>query len=408
MQFWIAIALLGILCGVVLALPFLKRRNDSMQSVDYDLRVYRDQLNEVDRDLARGVILPEEAARVQTEVSRRILQADSRHRARHEFGNPTRAAGILTALLVFAALTAGSFLLYIRIGAPGIADMPIEKRIELSDIARSQRLSQSAAEARAPATPPTEASGEFLDLMEKLRAKVAENPDDPRGLEFLVRNESALGNFTAAHKAQARLISAKKEFATAEDHAHLSDLMITAAAGYISADAEAALREALKINPSEPLALYYLGLYFIQVDRPDKAFRLWDGLLRSSPPDAPWTPVIHNRISDLAWLAGDFNYEAPGTSTVRGPSREDIETAAEMTPEERQNMILSMVSGLADRLANEGGPAEDWARLIVALGKIGDSQKAREIHDEALEIFAASPQALRTIGNAASEIGISN
>ena len=408
MQFWMAIAFLGISCGVILTLPFLRRRHDSLPSADYDLRVYRDQLGEIDRDLARGAILPEEAARMRTEVSRRILLADSKSKAEHEFGNPPRILGILTALLVFTALGAGTILLYARIGSPGTADMPIEKRIELSDIERAQRLSQSAAEAKAPVTPPPEASSEFLELMEKLRATMTENPNDLMGLELLVRNESALGNFTAAYKAQARLVSIKKESATAQDYAHLSDLMITAAAGYISTDAEAALRTALKINPVEPLALYYLGLYFIQVDRPDKAFQLWDSLLRSSAPDAPWISYIHTRIEDLAWFAGNFNYEIPSISTVRGPTLEDIEAADEMTPEERQEMILSMVSGLEDRLANEGGPVEDWARLVVALGKIGNIQKAHEIHDEAFEIFAASPEALRIIGNAAREVGISN
>ncbi len=61
--------------------------------------------------------------------------------------------------------------------------------------------------------------------------------------------------------------------------------------------------------------------------------------------------------------------------------------AAEMTPEERQAMVEGMVAQLAERLATEGGRAEDWARLITSLAALGRMEEAREIYAEAQKVF---------------------
>jgi cytochrome c-type biogenesis protein CcmH len=54
-----------------------------------------------------------------------------------------------------------------------------------------------------------------------------------------------------------------------------------------------------------------------------------------------------------------------------------MEAAAEMAPEDRAAMIEGMVEGLAGRLATEGGPPEDWARLITAFGVLGAASRRR-------------------------------
>jgi cytochrome c-type biogenesis protein CcmH len=74
-----------------------------------------------------------------------------------------------------------------------------------------------------------------------------------------------------------------------------------------------------------------------------------------------------------------------------------MEAAAEMAPEDRAAMIEGMVAGLAERLATEGGPPEDWARLITAFGVLGRGEQAQAVYDEALAVFADNPGALEQI-----------
>ena len=413
MGFWIIAAALAVGIGVTLALALIRGRPGAEPPAAFDLRVYRDQLGEVERDAARGVISGDEAERLRSEVSRRILAADARLRAGGATGGQPRAAGLAMAAGAVILLAGGGLLLYSALGAPGYRDMPFGARIAASDAARADRLGQDAAETRfGPGEPdaPGQASAEDLALVERLREVVATRPEDQQGLRFLVRSEAALGRMQAARAAQEKLIALRGDDATAADHATLAELMIEAAGGYVSTDAEAALRTALEQDPRTPTARFYLGLYFLQVDRPDRAFRLWRDLLEESREDAPWVPVIRARIGEIARAAG-VRYEAPAPRGGEGlmppgPSEGDIAAAEEMDPEARDEMVRGMVARLSDRLAREGGPAEDWARLINAYGVLGERDAARRIWAEARESFAGDPERLALLRRAARSAGV--
>ena len=412
MTFWIIVAMLSIGVGTVLGLTLMRGRVGDAPPAAYDLQVYRDQLREVDRDTTRGVIGAEDAERLRAEISRKILAADAQLQAGGESGGQPRMLGIVAAGVIVAAIAGGGVALYSWIGAPGYRDLPMATRMAESDAARAERLDQDAAEARfAPqaAGLPEGTDAEYLALVERLRETVAERPDDRRGLRFLVRSEAALGNMGAARKAQAQLIEAKGEDATATDYATLAELMINAAGGYVSADAEAALRDALDREGQLPTARFYLGVYMAQVDRPDSAFRLWRDLLAESTPDAPWVAPIRSGIEDLAARAG-VRYELPPRQAApmapSGPSAGDIEAAEDMDPEARREMIRGMVARLSDRLATEGGTAEDWARLINAYGVLGEAEQAGRIWAEAQSVFADSPERLATVRAAAQTAGV--
>ncbi len=410
MAFWIVAF---VMAGAVAALLLLalRRGGEEASAAEADVQVYKDQLREVDRDLARGVLTPAEAEAVRVEVSRRLLEAD---RQTAQGATAARAPGIATgavAALSAVAVVGGTFALYQRLGAPGYPDLPLATRIATAEAARANRPSQATAEAEVAALErlPVEASEEYLALMERLRATVAERPDDIQGQRLLARNEAALGNYVAAREAQARIMELLGDAATAQDHADHADLMVMAAGGYVSPEAEAALSRVLTQDPGNGAARYYTGLLMIQTGRPDLAFEIWDGLLRSSQPTDPWVLPIRAQIRDLAQIAGLTDYAPPDMATAPaapGPTVEQMEAAAEMTPEERMGMIRGMVDGLSDRLATEGGPPEDWARLIGALGVLGETAQATAIADEAETVFAGNDAALSMIAEARVRAGL--
>lgn len=421
MMFWLTAAALALAVAAILFVAFRRANLQAGPAAAYDLRVYRDQLSEVDRDMARGVIGAEDAERMRTEIARRVLEADRNVRIETSgYGtvtSPSSGRGLLVGLTLLAV--AGAFLLYDRIGAPGYPDMPLKARLAMAEDLRENRPSQEMAEAEATAVqidrPQPDPS--YLELVEKLRQAVSERPFDLQGQELLARNEAALGNFRAAYEAQRQIIALKDPKSEGEDHAILAELMILAAGGYISPEAEAALTEALRRDPQNGTARYYSGLMFVQTGRPDMAFRVWRPLLESSPPDAPWVPPLRAQIEDVALSAG-IPYQMPAESTqpamppmsqggaAPGPTAEDVEAAGEMSPEDRQAMIRSMVDGLNDRLASEGGTAEEWARLIGALGVLGETERARAIWTEAQGRFAERPEDLQMIRAAAAQAGV--
>jgi cytochrome c-type biogenesis protein CcmH len=411
MPFWIVAFVMAAAVAALMLLA-LRRAGAESRAAEADMQVYRDQLKEVDRDVARGVLSEAEAETIRIEVSRRLLEAD-RQVAAADGGRdaPGAATGAMAALTA-AVVVGGTIALYLWLGAPGYPDLPLAARIEMAEAARANRPDQASAEAEAAnmARPGAEASAEYLALMERLRATVAERPDDVQGHRLLARNEAALGNYVAARAAQDRVVALLGETATAQDLADQADLMVLAAGGYVSPEAEAVLARALARDPRNGAARYYSGLLMAQTGRGDLAFQLWDGLLRESAPTDPWVPPIRAQIRAVAEIAGVTDYApqigvaapAPGP----GPTAEQIEAASEMSDAERMEMIRGMVEGLSDRLATEGGPPEDWARLIGALGVLGNAEQAAAIAEEAEQVFAGNDAALSLIAEARMRAGL--
>ena len=401
-MFWaIALAMTAIVALALIAALSRGQKADTGRASN--IAVYKDQLAAVDRDVARGIVDADEAERLRTEIKRRILDADRARSDQITTGAPQRVT-LLAAGLSAIFLIGGSYGLYTQLGAPGYPDLPLAKRIELAEIARANRPDQAAAEAQQTPPPAPEISEEFAQLMAQLRSAVAERPNDLQGHELLARNEAGLGNLTAAWQAQDRVIAIKGEAATAEDFTGLAELMIQAAGGYVSPQAAAALVEAHARDRSDPVARFYTGLMHSQVGRPDLAFGFWEPLLRQSAATDPWVDPIRAQIEEAAFLAG-IDYTLPPLSAMRGPTDDDIAAAQDLSPAQRMEMIRGMVGGLSERLATDGGPPEDWARLIRSLGVLGEQQRAAAIWAEAQRVFP-DPVTRLPILQAARDAGV--
>ncbi|NIZ14352.1 c-type cytochrome biogenesis protein CcmI [Phaeobacter sp. HF9A] len=389
MAFWILTGFVTLGIAGVLAMVLLRNKNGAAEpAAAYDLRVYRQQLKDLDRDVARGTVAAEDAERLRTEISRRILAADAQVQGAVP-GNgvrngPSRVGALIVALVVIG----GTGMLYLDLGAPGYGDFGLERRIALAAERAATRPTQAEAEAQTPPAPKPDADPAYVKLVEELRSATADRPEDPQGQALLVQHEARLGNFKAAYAAKARYVALRGEEVRAADLVDLAELQIMAAGGYVSPEAEDALVQALEKSPQDGRARYYLGLMMGQIGRPDRGFQLWSETLRDGPSDALWVRAILAQMPEMAALAG-----AP-VASLPGPSAADVAAVEDMNPEDRQQMIEGMVARLSDRLATEGGSAEEWVRLITALGVLGRLEDAREIHAEARQKFAADPATL--------------
>ncbi len=405
--FWSLCAALALAMTALLVTALLRGRRDTGPVQAFDMQVYRDQLREVERDLARGTISAEDGERLRAEVSRRLLAADADVRGDSGASTQPRGVAIAAAVLIAVSLLGGGWWLYTRLGAPGYGDLALKDRIAAAAEARENRPTQQEAEAQAPATAAPDTPAEYGELVTRLRTAVAERPDDLQGHILLARSEAALGNFAQAYKAQEQILRLKGEEATANDYADLADMMVLAAGGYVSPEAETALDAAMTRDPDNGVARYYGGLMLAQTGRPDAAFRLWDNLLRESRPSDPWVPPITGQIEDMALRAGVSGYRLPETAVpLPGPGESDMQAADDLTPEQRIQMIEGMVVRLSDRLATEGGTPQEWARLIGAYGVLNDQAQAIAIWDNAKEVFAGDEAALDVVREGARNAGI--
>jgi cytochrome c-type biogenesis protein CcmH len=367
-----------------------------------DLLIYKDQLVEVEKDLEKGVLSKSESDAARIEVSRRILLADKRSKLEKQTVSISQNHNKLITFIILIFILAGSFSIYAFLGNPSLPDMPLQARLAEIKENRSQRISQEEAELLVP-DEIIEAPSDYLALVSKLRIAMKERPNDIQGLRLLALHEFRLGKYRSARKAHLKIINVLGETATAKDLIDFAEVMIVATNGYVSPEAEFILRRGLEMKPNDGRARYYSGLSMAQSGRPDVTLRLWENLLNEGPDDAPWIPLIKEQIVDVARLVG-VNL---AQDQLPGPTSEQINSAETMSDVDRKEMIQGMVSSLSNRLANEGGTVNEWARLIRALGVLGETANASKIWIEAQTIFERNSSDIEILREAARAAKVS-
>lgn len=410
MTFWLfTIGLSTVIAGFFI----LVLRNGRAQGNEIDVQIafHKAQLAEVDRDAAQGIVNAQDAEQMHIEVARKILKLDSSSQAAQKSMTPQQK--MLAAVLLTASLIGISHLIYAQLGSAYYPNLPQSERIERAAQLRANRPSLAEyADTFPQANQPVQIAEEYRDLVEQLRTAVAEHQTDLEGLRLLARIEAGLQNYAAASDAQRKVIAELGEQAAADDYVDYADLLILSVDGYVSPEAEMALQSALKIDPKNGGALYFLGIMFAQNDRPDNAFRIWRNLLMQGPDDAPWIEPIRASIQEVAYYAGVNNFTLPerkSDSVVQpvAPALSDdtLASAAQLSTQDRAQMIAGMVTGLAERLADQGGPPEDWVRLITAYKVLGDQTAVENTYQKAAAIFAKNPGALALLRSAAQSAG---
>lgn len=396
-QFWLVA--LGLAGAVVAVLVAALRRSGAAEGLpggaSADLAVYKDQLAEVARDLDRGTIRPEEAERLRAEIGRRVIEADRALRDAPAVGKRI-GRGPVTAVIA-ALVLPGALAAYWGLGAPGYPDMALAPRLADLDAGMAARPGQEAELGRLG-----RARDAGLDA--RLAAELP-GETDPVALRARFAAAFGAGNVQEAVRVQERLLAVVGRDATANDHANLALALVVEAGGYVSPEAEAALRESLRRDMGNELARYLVGEMFLQGGRFDQAFRFWRPIAEAGTEGAPWVAAVRERIGEVADLAG-IRYALPGGAAVPGPDAGDMAAAQDMTPQERQAMIEGMVKQLSDRLAKEGGTVEDWNRLIRSLAVLERLPDAQAIYDEAKAKFEGRPAELSFLRLAAVETGL--
>jgi cytochrome c-type biogenesis protein CcmH len=387
--------------GLVLA-PMLRGAGRGERRASHDMQIYRDQLRDIEVDRVQGRLSAEEAEGTRIEVARRLLAAAPAvaGEAAAAAAPPRVSRTVAVVLVLVVALAAAG--LYGRLGAPGFPDQPLALRLAGGGIERMARPSQAEAEAMVAAEGVAlpEPDPQNAALIAQLRAVREGRPDVGAGLALLARSLAWVGRLADARVAQGRVVELMGAGAGAEELTDHAELMIYAARGYVSPEAEAVLVAALARDPDAPRARYYSGLAALQAGRADIAHGLWSRLLDEGPADAPWMPGIEAGIDEVARLAG-----LPPRAAPRGPTRADVEAAEGASAAEREAMAEGMVARLAGRLAEEGGPPQDGAQLVRSLGVLGRAAEARAIRDEARQVFAGDAGALALIDDAAAGLG---
>ncbi|MDF1719285.1 MAG: c-type cytochrome biogenesis protein CcmI [Minwuia sp.] len=430
MELWIAVGLITLAVSAYLLRPLIRNSEEGVRRGDFDLTVYRRQLNELDADADRGVISGQEAEAARVEIQRRMLQTakDGEEAARTGDNSRLIVGAILAVILPISGLA-----IYMYLGSPHLPAQPLADR-GISTPAGSQVAQAGSGQA-------TAASQEGLESIEKmvesLSARLADDPTDFDGWMLLGRSFGVMEAYDRAVEAYARAASLPEGMRDANAQMQLGETIIFASQGVVTERAQLAFRRALQIDPGHPGAQFYLALGMGQAGDLRGAYEGWLALAAQSPADAPWMPALRSRLAEVARDLGielpDVLPSAPalpalppleapnaappvatappssGQGTVgpiagtRGPDAEDVRAAAEMSTDDRQAMIRGMVQRLADRMVENPDDAEGWTRLARAYGVLGDQAKAADAFANVVRLNPGDIQARLALGESILE-----
>ena len=389
---WVAAAVLTAVTLALLLVPLVRRRaGPAPGRAEYDLSVYRDQLAEVERDLERGVLGADQAEAARLEIKRRILAVGGGVGDRTDAA-PSKLAHRAIVVAIGVAVPAIAVAVYLDLGSPGTPDVPFAERP-----AKPERAAPAMAEGGAPA-------GSMDDAITRLRQRLESDPGNVEGWMLLGRSYMTMQRPAEAAEAFRKAVAGGAGPAAS---AFFAEALVIAHGGGVTEEAAQAFEVALADDPLNPKARYYLAMARAQRGDLRGALGGWVDLVALSPSDAPWLDLVRGHIAraagelgvDLASLRPSAEARAlasqvpetmpasppsmpvgraPVAGPAPGPTRDDMEAAAEMTASERGEMIRGMVERLAARLEEEPDDRDGWLRLARAYEVLGEVEKAAE------------------------------
>lgn len=375
MLFWVIAAVLTLGASLAVLLPLAAPRAPGHNGSGHDLEVYRDQLSELDRDMEQGLIQPSQAEQARAEIARRILRLGPTGGG----GEPVREFSTMARLVVTVAVLAvpvASWGVYGVLGSPDLPAQPL-----------AERLAKSPAESTVD------------ELVARAEAHLAANPSDGRGWDVVAPIYLRMQRFSDAVVAYRNAIRLDGE--SAARLAGLGEAIASAAGGIVSIDAQQAFERALKLEPSNAKASFYLAMGLAQEGRKDEAVKRWQAMLVALPQGSPWRGAVHEA------LARNGNPQPDG-ETANGPSKEEVEAASSMSPQDRAAMIETMVAGLDDKLRQNPRDQDGWAKLVRSYMVLGRPDQARDALNRGVAAFGADTDEARNLVAVAASIGLSS
>ena len=371
MILWIIFAAMTAITLTLLLWPLIRQPSSAAPRAAYDLEIYRDQLAELERDQARGLIAADQAAAARSEIGRRILAVDSGHDG--PVADPRPRAKRWSVITVAVAVPLCASLLYLQIGTPRLPE-PSGGR-------------PSAAQSE----PDTQRADEMARVVKQLADRLKSEPNNAEGWVLLGRSLASMRRYAEAAVALGNAVALSP--GNADLRSRQGEALTFANQGAVTPRARELFDAALAADPKEPRARYYLGLAEMQAGRLRTALDGWMALEAESPSDAPWRAILVGRIEqlatrlevDLTALRSRAPDAAPDAAPAppRGPSAADVDAARQMSPGDRKAMIRSMVEGLAQRLQDEPDDVDGWLRLARSYQVLGDPGKSRDAYAEA-------------------------
>jgi cytochrome c-type biogenesis protein CcmH len=288
--FWlIGAAAAAVALGWVLR-PLLARKRAAAPSRNAaNVAIYRDQLRELEADRAAGTLAGADYERARAELEARALQDAGEPEPEAPRPGGRRAAWALAATVPIAAAA-----VYLVVGTPSAIVLEAEQRAE-------QQITVAQVEA----------------MVERLAARLRENPEDVNGWKLLGRSYGVMGRYAEAADAYAR--AALRAPRDAQLLADFADVLAMARGQSLQGEPEQLVLRALEIEPGNVKALALAGSAAFERKDFAAAASHWERMLAHVEPGSEDARAIQQNVAEARSLQRQEQKPQPATSAgVRG------------------------------------------------------------------------------------------
>lgn len=377
MSVFIAIAaLITLLVVAWVVRPLLRPApQGGVSSLRLNADIYRDQLQTLEHDLARGVISAPDYEATRDELQLRLLDDTEAPTEAPQVTNTSFWTARRTAAVIFVLLPLGAGGMYWWLGAPSAID-PVATQQATND--------------------------KIVQMIDGLAARLKANPDNPKGWAMLARSYKVMGRLEEAAQAYAKagdVVNADPDLLV--DYA---ELLAMRANDNIEGRPLELVTKALALNPQHPMGLMISGVAAYRRDDFAGAAAQWEKLLLVLEPGSPDAQQVEADIAEARTKAGlpgsKKTTTKPATNTVAVPAANgtdggkgpavDAATAGPMT----QEKINQMVERLAERLKANPDDLAGWARLARAYKVQNRLAEAEQAYIKAGKLVDGDPDLL--------------
>ena len=280
--FWLIVGALIVITLLVLLPPLLRRGNSSISTTpsEVNLSVFRDQLRELDADLAAGTLNEVQYQNARSDLESRVLEDSGTAEITAAPSTDSRWGNIsIAALVISVPLLAIS--LYFMLGTPA---------------GLKPQIPTAAVDEAHPATPE-----QFEAMVTWLAERLKSEPDNADGWVMLARSYTALNRYQDASAAYSRAVALQPNNAfVLTDHADMLAMLKQTLQG----EPEKIIQQALKIDPDNLKALSLAGSAAFERKDYQGAIKRWHKIIDLLPADSPMVASVSASINEARGLAG--------------------------------------------------------------------------------------------------------
>lgn len=377
MMFWIVAGGFLLLLVAWTIWPLMRRTQFEPSESQFAISVYRDQVDEIRRDVDAGMITEADAKAAEMEIEKRALQAAKKFDSGPLVGRRMPRA----AIAVSCALAIGAGSLYVGLGSPSRPDQPLAER-------RSEVLTKRAAGG---------------DVKARITLLIDRTKKEPKSFEawwILAQSYASIGNHPDAVEAY------RKALELSNDNLGVmtayAEALVLANGNRVTKAARLAFEQVRRKRPKDPRVRYYLALGLAQQKDFEGAMAAWVDLYRESKANAPWLPLVRRDITNMArFLKIDLKSVLPDATAAELAKAGNKTATAKDVPK-----LKARANTLDTLLKSNPKDYKAWIELVSLRAHLGEADKAVVALATAREHYKAAPFIIGKLDETARNLGL--